>query len=223
MPKRRKRVWLKRPEPVILSARQHSHRRVNRSMESVKDEVVIIGAGPYGLSLAAHFGKVGIPHRVFGQPMSYSDENMPKGMFLRSSWDASHIASPGNDLTLDSFQKDQHLSITRPIPLETFVRYGRWVQERVATDVDARSMLCVEKDDHGLRITLDDGERINARKVVIATGLGPFAWRPERVLGPSSGIREPCFGDHGHGSIVGQVCRRDRRRAECHRDGSSCP
>ena len=32
-------------------------------------ETAIIGTGPYGLSIAAHFRRRGIPYRIFGRPM----------------------------------------------------------------------------------------------------------------------------------------------------------
>lgn len=57
-------------------------------------EVVIIGAGPYGLAAAAHLRAAGINPRVFGQTMDFWQNQMPRGMLLRSSWRASHISDP---------------------------------------------------------------------------------------------------------------------------------
>jgi FAD-dependent urate hydroxylase len=42
-------------------------------------DVVIIGAGPYGLAAAAHLGRAGVEARVFGDPMSFW-RGMPDGM-----------------------------------------------------------------------------------------------------------------------------------------------
>jgi len=47
--------------------------------------VAIIGAGPYGISVAAHLRNRGIPTLVFGKPMAFWDR-MPNGMFLKSVW-----------------------------------------------------------------------------------------------------------------------------------------
>jgi len=64
-------------------------------------DVAIIGAGPYGLSAAAHLRTVkGLEVRVFGEPMSFWDYNMPVGMLLRSNWTATQIADPNRSLTL---------------------------------------------------------------------------------------------------------------------------
>ena len=47
-------------------------------------EAAVIGAGPYGLSVAAHLDHAGFATRVFGEPMDFWRQNMPKGMVLRS-------------------------------------------------------------------------------------------------------------------------------------------
>ena len=55
--------------------------------------VAVVGAGPYGISVAAHLRSRGIPTVVFGKPMAFWD-SMPNGMFLKSVWSASSIADP---------------------------------------------------------------------------------------------------------------------------------
>ena len=46
-------------------------------------EVAVIGAGPYGLSLAAHLRARGIDYRIFGKPMDTWNAHMPKNMTLK--------------------------------------------------------------------------------------------------------------------------------------------
>src|SRR5213079_230240 len=54
-------------------------------------DVAIVGAGPYGLSAAAHLRAAnGLDVRVFGEPMSFWERHMPKGMLLRSPLEGSH-------------------------------------------------------------------------------------------------------------------------------------
>ena len=108
-------------------------------------DVVIVGAGPYGLSAAAHLrsgGKLDV--RIFGDSMSFW-QSMPRGMLLRSRWEASHIAYPSGALTLDAFLAATGKSFGAPIPLERFVEYGRWVQEHVAPDLDARRVTSIAR------------------------------------------------------------------------------
>jgi len=64
--------------------------------------VLVIGAGPYGLSSAAYLRSAGVETRVVGDPMSFWEKQMPKGMFLRSGWKASTIADPRAEVTLDA-------------------------------------------------------------------------------------------------------------------------
>ena len=52
-------------------------------------DVAIVGAGPYGLSLAAHLTHLGPGLRVFGRPMDSWRRHMPKGMLLKSDGFAS--------------------------------------------------------------------------------------------------------------------------------------
>lgn len=143
-------------------------------------DVVIIGAGPYGLSATRHLRSIkGLEVRVFGKPMSFWDENMPAGMFLRSGWSATHIAEPNGELTLEAFQADSGAHFTRPVPLDRFVQYGRWYQCHAAPDLDQRSVVRVESDPKGFRVTLEDGESIHSRRVVVACGIGSFVRRPQ--------------------------------------------
>jgi len=65
---------------------------------------MIIGAGPYGLAAAAHLRAAGVETRVFGETMAFWERQMPTGMLLRSYWEASHIADPDRDLTLDAYE-----------------------------------------------------------------------------------------------------------------------
>src|ERR1700737_3337868 len=53
-------------------------------------ETAIIGAGPYGLSLAAHLRHRGLSYEMFGQPMQSWSAFMPKGMLLKSEGFASN-------------------------------------------------------------------------------------------------------------------------------------
>jgi len=151
-------------------------------------DVAIIGAGPYGLSAAAHLRKVGgMAVRVFGKPMSFWDRNMPVGMRLRSGWSATHIADPDRSLTLEAFQEANGVLVSKPVPLERFIQYGLWYQRQSVPDLDQRTISRVDSGPKGFRVTLEDGEMVDSRRVVVACGIGPFAWRPPEFQGlPSS-------------------------------------
>src|SRR5712691_5974030 len=147
-------------------------------------DIAIVGAGPYGLSAAAHLRAVnGLEIRVFGEPMSFWERHMPVGMLLRSPWAASHIADPSCTLTLDAYQSACGNHLSRPIPLSRFIEYGRWFQHRAVPDAEARKVLRIALDPAGFRINLDNEEVCRTRRVVIAAGIVPFACRPPEFEG----------------------------------------
>ena len=141
--------------------------------------VVIVGAGPYGLGAGAHLRQIqGLGVKVFGQPMSFWKNQMPVGMLLRSSWEASNLWDPKREFTLRGYQKTSGNRIASPVPLESFVRYGLWFQQQVLPDLDQRQISSIETDSTGFRVSVADGEVITSQRVVIASGIAPFAWRP---------------------------------------------
>lgn len=147
-------------------------------MGQTTQHVVIVGAGPYGLAAAAHLRSRGVETRVFGEAMAFWQRQMPVGMLLRSAWDASHIADPDHALTLDAFQAARGIQFQAPVPLDRFIEYGQWFQRQVVPDLDSRTVTRVEPGPRGFRVMLEDGESIQAVRVIIATGLNTFAWRP---------------------------------------------
>jgi len=150
-------------------------------------DVVIIGAGPYGLSAAAHLRTIkGLEVCVFGKPMSFWEENMPVGMLLRSNWTATQIADPYESLTLEAYRAASGNHLSAPVPLDRFVQYGQWYQQRAVPDVDRQNIVSVETAPKGFRLRTDDGETVPARRVIIAAGIGSFAWRPQEFRHLSS-------------------------------------
>src|SRR5438067_112326 len=101
-------------------------------------QAVIVGAGPYGLAAAAHLRATGVETQVFGKVMEFWEQNMPEGMFLRSPWDASHIAHPGQVFTLDDYQSERGEKIPDPMPLPNFINYGKWFQRQAVGNIDPR-------------------------------------------------------------------------------------
>src|SRR2546423_3131037 len=103
-------------------------------------DIAIVGAGPYGLATAAHLCAVGVEARVFGEPMTFWQRHMPVGMYLRSSWEASHIADPQRAWTLDTYQHAHGTQVPAPVPRDSFIHYGLWFQGQAVPDVDRRTV-----------------------------------------------------------------------------------
>ena len=141
-------------------------------------DVAIVGAGPFGLSSGAHLKSKGLGVGIFGDPMSFWRDHMPAGMFLRSNWPASHISSPGSRLTLDHFKADTGAKFDQPIPLQQFVAYGQWYQQKALPELQQIQVKQIEKNGSGFNVSLNDGSSLKARRVVVATGIAHFPWMP---------------------------------------------
>jgi hypothetical protein len=170
-----------------------------------KCDITILGAGPYGLSAAAHLRTVpGLEVQIFGKPMSFWQSNMPEGMFLRSNWSATQIADPTRSLTLEAYQAASCAHITKPVPLASFVEYGQWYQRQALPDLDPREIVCVEKSPNGFQIILSDGETLHARRVVIAAGIRSFAWRPPEFDNLPSALTSHASDHHNFSQFAGR-------------------
>jgi hypothetical protein len=146
-------------------------------------DVAIVGAGPYGLSSAVYLRAAGVETRVFGEPMEFWQNQMPAGMCLRSNWGASHIADPKQELTLDAYCRQNGNHISKPIPLDRFVAYGRWYQTHAVRDLEKRNVLNIDLAERGFKVVLADGEEFVSKRVVVATGISAFASRPAQFSG----------------------------------------
>jgi cation diffusion facilitator CzcD-associated flavoprotein CzcO len=144
------------------------------SYDSCNVAFAVVGAGPYGLAVASHLRAAGAEVRTLGKVMGFWDEHMPRGMLVRSPRGGSHIGDPDRALTLDRYEADQGARRSGLVPREDFVRYGRWFQARAVPDVDPRRVIGIERAEAGFRLTLEDGDGLWARRVVVATGIGAF-------------------------------------------------
>lgn len=145
----------------------------------MKQTIAIIGAGPYGLAAAAHLRRISNTKvLIFGRPMSFWQDQMPKGMFLRSGWRASYIADPEHSLTLEAFQSDSSQRIPTPVPLDRFISYGLWFQKQIATELDTRLIDNIKPSPSGFQLSLEDGQTVIVDRVIVAAGIAPFAYIP---------------------------------------------
>jgi cation diffusion facilitator CzcD-associated flavoprotein CzcO len=145
-------------------------------------EIAIIGAGPYGLSIAAHLASREIPFRIFGQPMASWSDHMPKGMHLKSEGFASSLSHPQGEFTLKDYcakEGIEYRDVGFPVKLETFVAYGRAFQRKFVPNLEEKLVTRLEPSQSGFQLVLDNQERVLARHVIVATGITNFGWIPE--------------------------------------------
>jgi len=139
---------------------------------------VVIGAGPYGLSVAAHLIALGIPTLVFGKPMEFW-QNMPSGMYLKSVWSASTFADPAGKYSLNRFVAATCTCQQDPIPLPFFLNYGQWFQQNAVPDIDPTYVDSLVHDGKGFRLDLSDGRTVKAHRVIVAVGISLFTFVPD--------------------------------------------
>lgn len=148
--------------------------------------VVVVGAGPYGLSVAAHLRAAGKPVRIFGDVMGSWRHAMATGMFLKSTPAATDLSAPEPGGRLADFRREHgepELTELTPIPCDVFVRYGQWFQKRYVGEVEPARVTAVERpaSGPGFLVRLDDGQEMAASAVVVATGLNGLAHVPEEL------------------------------------------
>lgn len=145
-------------------------------------ENVIVGAGPYGLSLAAHFRHLRVPFRIFGRPMDSWRTHMPKGMLLKSDGFASNISDPEGRLTLKQFCFDRGIEYSDaglPVRLDTFAAYGLAFRDQLVPELEEKQVTNLERLADGFRLELEDGQTLMTRRVVLAVGITHFEHTPE--------------------------------------------
>jgi len=145
-------------------------------------KLLIIGAGPFGLAVAAQARALALEHMVVGSSMSFWRDHMPRGMWLRSGADW-HL-DPTGAATLDAFLSSAAIAAedASPLRLGTYLDYAQWFLqqqsispldlhiERLDYDPEARVYSAVTRD-----------QTIEARAVVVAVGFGYFAFVPPEL------------------------------------------
>jgi cation diffusion facilitator CzcD-associated flavoprotein CzcO len=145
-------------------------------------EVAIVGAGPYGLSIAAHLRGAGIPFEIFGKPMENWAEHMPAGMHLKSDGFASDLYDPKSEYRLKqhcALNNVDYADMGLPVSLELFVDYGVAFQKKLVPSLQQVRVTKVSRNNGAFDLELSDGGRLRAKKVVIATGLNDVEYMPE--------------------------------------------
>lgn len=142
-----------------------------------RTDVVIVGAGPFGLSLAAQLRHRGVSFRIFGQPMRFW-RDMPSGINLKSLGFATSIYVPEAGHTLPDWSVERGLEDYEPISMQQFATYGMWMQERFVPMLEKENVAEVAPAGDGFCVSLESGRQVMARRVVCATGLSGLAQKP---------------------------------------------
>jgi cation diffusion facilitator CzcD-associated flavoprotein CzcO len=148
---------------------------------TVATDITIVGAGPYGLSLAAHLRACGMDFRIIGSPMRNWRFAMPEGMLLKSAGFASTLHDPGRTHTLRRFCEERGIpyqDIGLPVRIETFNAYGLAFQKKLVPDLIEEQVVSLAACRDGFELRMEGGAMFRSRKVVLATGIDYFRYLP---------------------------------------------
>jgi cation diffusion facilitator CzcD-associated flavoprotein CzcO len=144
------------------------------------EEVIVVGAGPYGLSVAANLRKHRIPFRVFGRTMHTWTDRMPQGMVLKSDGCATDLGAM--PLTLEAFcQRTNrgYAHIGYRVPIEDMIAYGETLAHEYVGAIEDRQVEKINLSGSGFQVKLQTGEKVAANHVVVATGLSYLEHVPQ--------------------------------------------
>ncbi|MCY0945850.1 NAD(P)-binding domain-containing protein [Streptomyces antarcticus] len=147
------------------------------------DDLVVIGAGPYGLSIAAHAAGAGLGVRVLGRPMASWRDHMPDGMYLKSEPWSSSLSAPDGRHTLADYCATRGTAAEHgtPLPIGTFSAYGMWFARHAVPEVEEVTVTEVTPHGGGFRVHTAEGPPLLARTVALAVGVMPFVHHPRAL------------------------------------------
>lgn len=150
-----------------------------------KTNLLIIGAGPFGLAMAAHCQHLGINHHIVGKPIEFWQANMPEGMYLRSACDW-HLDTEDVD-TIERFLQTQGLTPAdvEPLSRQFYLNYTRWFQEQKQIEITPGYVQRLDHINNGENLfeaTMAGGQKIMATHVVIAVGFKYFKNEPQDLI-----------------------------------------
>jgi cation diffusion facilitator CzcD-associated flavoprotein CzcO len=149
-------------------------------------DVAIIGAGPYGLSLAAFLRGENVDFRIFGVPMRTWREQVLRDSHLKSEGFATGLYEPSGSFTLRAYCKGRGLPYADtdlPVSLTTFVEYGLAFQQRYVPMLETSDVVALAPSGDGFALRLANGETAAARRVIVAVGISHFSFLPPELSG----------------------------------------
>jgi FAD-dependent urate hydroxylase len=155
-------------------------------------DVLVIGAGPFGLSISAHLRHRGVEHTIVGRPMDTWRTHMPLGMFLKSEPYGSEISAAARGYDIATYARlhafDDYADRVGPLSLERFLGYADWFTDQLVPDVRDLTVTHVAPEDGGFKVEFAEEAPAFARQVIVATGLLPYMHIPGELSGLPSDL-----------------------------------
>jgi FAD-dependent urate hydroxylase len=149
-------------------------------------EVLVIGAGPFGLSISTHLRDQGIDHLIVGKHMDTWRAHMPADMFLKSEPYGTDFSCPPSGYDLDGYARAHNITgIERGVPLsmEQFLDYSDWYIKELVPDISDATVTKIKAVNGRFEVSFADADAVTARSVVVATGVLPHYYIPPVLTG----------------------------------------
>lgn len=147
-------------------------------------DTIIVGAGPYGLSIAAHLRAAGLPFQLFGTPLDSWRRYMPEGMILKSEPFASNLWDPARRFTFERYCKEKTLPyqpVGRPLSLATFLQYAEWFRQHAAGESCDIRIVRIRQNGNAFSVELADRANFTSRRIILAIGHMAFRVVPQQL------------------------------------------
>jgi thioredoxin reductase len=170
-------------------------------------QVAIVGAGPYGLSIAAHLDAHNISYRIFGKPLDTWRRHMPAGMTLKSDGFASSLTDPQGVGTLAEYCAARGIpyhDTDIPVSLDVFTAYALDFQQRFVSGLEDTQVVSVDQSGDGFAMALADGETLRADFVVVAPGITHFGQVPAELSHLPSTLVSHSYAHHDLSAFAGR-------------------
>ena len=146
--------------------------------------VCIIGAGPYGLAIAAHLRFVGIDFRIRIADAALAFSGCQNPVLLKSEGCASSLPDPAGRHSLAQYCRENGLPYSEygaPVAREVLARYAVAFQQKLVPHVEDVLVVAVGKLRGGFELSLSSGEKLQSADVIVATGMDYMAHSPEEL------------------------------------------
>lgn len=150
----------------------------------VAEAPVIVGAGPYGLSVAAHLRAAGVPFHLVGEPLESWRSFMPPGMVLKSEPFASNLWDPARRFTFERFCAERRIPYRRirdPLALVRFLEYADWFRQSAVGALQRDKVRRIRRIGRTFELELASGGALETEQVILATGHMPFCHVPDEL------------------------------------------
>lgn len=142
-------------------------------------DLIIIGSGPFGISLASHAVSNNLEYKLFGYPMDFWKNQMPQDMFIRTPHEFVSFSDSKDELTVQQFSLETDIELVTPLPRPIFVQYANWFAQKSGIEFTPNKIIKVKNQAGYYEVISETGEQYTAKNVVVATGVEHYKYLPD--------------------------------------------